>query len=168
MQQALIFFKTQPITLSIQRRTNIERALIIYQLKHSIKPSRLWTTVEADPVPMLVPTSNGLKSNTQFYSKHRNSHWSRNLQWLTPARFIDPIWLTGFPNIRKYKYFDRKTFPSWIILDSVSSLQEVIPLHRSRMCTLQADYKSMIKHDPVGKLAKWLYGFSVASTDSRH
>lgn len=112
--------------------------------------------------------SNGLKSNTQFYSKHRNSHWSRNLQWLTPARFIDPIWLTGFPNIRKYKYFDRKTFPSWIILDSVSSLQEVIPLHRSRMCTLQADYKSMIKHDPAGKLAKWLYGFSVASTDSRH
>lgn len=55
-----------------------------------------------------------------------------------------------------------------MILDSVLSLEEVIPLHRSRMCTLQADYKSMIKHDPAGKLAKWLYGFSVASTDSRH
>lgn len=166
MQQALIFFKTQPIILSIQRRTNTERALIIYQLKHSIKPS--CGSGSRTNVCSNFTCSNGLKFNTQFYSKHRNSHWSRNLQWLTPARFIDPIWLTGFPNICKYKYFDRKTFPSWIILDSVSSLQEVIPLHRSRMCTLQADYKSMIKHDPAGKLAKWLYGFSVASTDSRH
>lgn len=121
MQQALIFFKTQPIILSIQRRTNIERALISVKTQYKAKPpvNNCGSGSRTNACSNFT-CSNGLKSNTQFYSKHRNSHWSRNLQWLTPARFIDPIWLTGFPNIRKYKYFDRKTLPSWIIFWTAS------------------------------------------------